>query len=162
MKPNISAFGHVIGYSGSDYIHETQGTSFATPLIAGFAACAWQANRELSNMDLFIELEKSSSLFPYYDYAHGYGIPNATYFLEKDFIKQTKATFDIIEYKDSLQIIIKEEYYNSETSNLAFNTIDFEDLYFHNNSYHFHHTYNIEKSSIKKGNNNYFYYHICI
>ena len=82
QKPNVTAYGHVIA-AKKDHISETQGTSFSSPLTAGFAACAWQANRNWTNMELFHELEKGSDLYPYCDYAHGYGVPQASYFLGK-------------------------------------------------------------------------------
>lgn len=80
-KPNVSAFGMVIA-AGPGGLTRTQGTSFASPLVAGFAACAWQANRQLTNVQLFNAIEGSAHLYPYYDYAHGYGMPQAAYFLE--------------------------------------------------------------------------------
>lgn len=82
LKPNVMAQGTVfcakpIGEGRLD------GTSFASPLAAGFAACAWQSDKSLKNMDLFKKLEKSCSLYPYYDYAHGYGVLNASNFLNE-------------------------------------------------------------------------------
>ena len=82
LKPNLSAFGHVIGYGPGVGVHETQGTSFSSPLVAGFAACAWQSDTTLTNMELFKKLEESANLHPYFDYAHGYGVPQATYFTD--------------------------------------------------------------------------------
>jgi subtilisin family serine protease len=82
IKPNVCAYGHVYAAGKSGY-KKTQGTSFASPLVAGFAACAWQTNRELTNMELFEEIQRSGNLYPYYDYAHGYGVPQANYFVNK-------------------------------------------------------------------------------
>ncbi len=95
LKPNVTAYGHVIA-ARSDYISETQGTSFSSPLLAGFAACAWQASPEMNNMDLFHSLEKSGDLYPYYDYAHGYGVPRAEYFLQEN-LEEPSSTFDLTE-----------------------------------------------------------------
>ncbi len=102
MKPNVSAYGHVVAAAPSG-LASVQGTSFASPLVAGFAACAWQAKRALTNMQLFKEIEKSGSLYPYFDYAHGFGIPQAGHFLP---IEQKTAlpTFSIIENGDSLAV----------------------------------------------------------
>jgi serine protease AprX len=104
MKPNVSAYGHVVAASPAR-LTSTQGTSFASPLVAGFAACAWQTNRNLTNMQLFKEIEKSGSLFPYFDYAHGFGIPQAVHFLNKT---QPSAvpTFKLIENGDSIKIVV--------------------------------------------------------
>ncbi len=82
MKPNVCAFGSVI-VAKKESIGSSQGTSFSSPLVAGFAACAWQMNRTYTNMQLFSELEKSANLYPYFDYAHGYGVPQANYFTNK-------------------------------------------------------------------------------
>lgn len=79
-KPNISAPGQVIAANPNGTISTTFGTSFSCPLISGFAACAWQSNRSLTNMQLFREIEKSGHLYPYFDYMHGHGIPQASYF----------------------------------------------------------------------------------
>jgi hypothetical protein len=104
MKPNVSAYGHVVAAAPAR-LTSTQGTSFASPLVAGFAACAWQTNRSLTNMQLFKEIEKSGSLYPYFDYAHGFGIPQAGHFLNKD---QTPVTpsFKVVESGDSITIVV--------------------------------------------------------
>jgi serine protease AprX len=104
MKPNVSAYGHVVAAAPARLV-STQGTSFASPLIAGFAACAWQSDRKLTNMQLFHEIEKSGSLYPYFDYAHGFGIPQAGYFVNKDKIA-TEPTFRIVESGDSINVFV--------------------------------------------------------
>lgn len=93
LKPNVSALGQVMTAAWS-CIEEASGTSFASPLVAGFAACVWQQNRSLSNMQVFKEIEKSGHLYPYFDYAHGYGIPQAGYFIDKE-KKAVLPTFQI-------------------------------------------------------------------
>jgi hypothetical protein len=78
-KPNVVSLGQTVAANAKDY--ETAfGTSFATPLVAGFAACAWQKNKHMSRSEIFNAIERSAHLFPYYDYAHGYGVPLASYF----------------------------------------------------------------------------------
>ena len=78
-KPNVSAYGEVIAAKESGYA-KVQGTSFSSPLVAGFAACVMQLHPELNNLEIFKLVEHSGHLYPYYDYAHGYGIPQAHYF----------------------------------------------------------------------------------
>ncbi len=92
MKPNVTAYGHVIG-AGPGGLSQTQGTSFSGPLVAGFAACVLQVKPGIHNMDAFREIEKSGDLYPYYDYAHGYGVPQASYFFK---------TSNPVEAKESL------------------------------------------------------------
>ena len=86
LKPNISAFGHAI-VANPKKDHETDdayGTSFASPLCAGFCACAWQTRPGLTAMQMKAEIEKSCDRYPYFDYALGYGVPQASYFVEKN------------------------------------------------------------------------------
>lgn len=77
MKPNVAAFGHVIGATGRGGLSEIQGTSFASPLMAGYAACVMELHPDLPVMEIYKMIEASGHLYPYYDYAHGYGVPNA-------------------------------------------------------------------------------------
>ena len=82
IKPTISAMGSGVTasyYSPSptpiSYLGTTSGTSFSSPISAGFAACLWQANSTLKNMEV-IDLLKSigtQALTP--DNNLGYGIP---------------------------------------------------------------------------------------
>ena len=98
-KPNISAPGHVVAANPNGTISQTYGTSFSCPLISGFAACAWQSNRSLTNMQLFKEIEKSGHLYPYNDFMHGYGIPQASFFTRNK--TKVMANFIVI---DSLKL----------------------------------------------------------
>lgn len=104
MKPNVSAYGHVVAAAPAG-LAPAQGTSFASPLVAGFAACAWQSNRSFTNMQLFGEIEKSGSLYPYFDYAHGFGVPQAGYFVNAK-PSATEPTFKVVDNGDSISIII--------------------------------------------------------
>ena len=112
LKPNVSAVGNAIAASAKGWSN-VYGTSFSTPLIAGFAACVWQAHRDWNNMQVFHEIEKSCHLYPYFDYAHGYGIPQAGYFTDqKDSIEPT---FDFVIVNDDMKIILREKYSHSST-----------------------------------------------
>lgn len=78
IKPNVCAPGIVVTVNPSGGIHEMSGTSFAAPLITGFAACTWQLNPTLSAQDILRLVEKAGHLYPYYDYSHGFGVPLAS------------------------------------------------------------------------------------
>jgi len=52
------------------------GTSFATPNMAGLITCLWQAFPEFSNKEIIQAVEKSSSIFPAPDNRIGYGLPD--------------------------------------------------------------------------------------
>lgn len=79
MKPNVCSLGEAIAANEKKY-SSVFGTSFATPLVAGFAACVWQNNKNMKRQEVFDAIQQSGHLYPYFDYAHGYGVPQADYF----------------------------------------------------------------------------------
>ena len=77
IKPNVAAQGDPAtvaspygGAVGDD------GTSFATPIIAGAVASLWQADSTATNMQIIDAVEKSASQYSKPDSLLGYGIPN--------------------------------------------------------------------------------------
>lgn len=78
LKPNVCAPGKVVTLNSKGGTCIMEGTSFSAPLITGFAACTWQIYRSLSAQEIISLIEKSGHLYPYYDYSHGYGIPQAS------------------------------------------------------------------------------------
>ena len=104
MKPNVVAYGDVMGASKKG-ISKTQGTSFSCPLVAGYAACVWQNYPDKTNMEIFELIEKSGSLYPYFDYAHGYGVPKASYYFKDEIIIPT---FEIIRNGNTIKIELTE------------------------------------------------------
>ncbi|GAB3588342.1 S8/S53 family peptidase [Hymenobacter daeguensis] len=108
-KPNLAAFGIVLTTTpGGDY-ERLEGTSFASPLVAGFAACLWQQHRKLTAMQLFRELEKSAELYPYFDYAHGYGRPRFAHFQPAKPEAAAVPTFDFVPHDTLVAVIIRPE-----------------------------------------------------
>jgi hypothetical protein len=89
MKPNVVAMGEdnwVAGSKGN--FTQASGTSFSSPMMAGFAACVKQLHPEYTAWQLKTEIEKSANHYPYFDYAFGYGVPQAGYFFgEKPEVK---------------------------------------------------------------------------
>lgn len=78
VKPNVSAQGAgcltAEPYGGA--FTTASGTSFSSPILAGMAACLWQANREQTNMDVLQAIEQSASLYADPDDFLGHGIPD--------------------------------------------------------------------------------------
>lgn len=105
-KPNISAYAEVIANKNSKLV-KVQGTSFSTPLVAGFAACVMQMYPDLNNMEIFRLVEHSAHLYPYYDYAHGYGIPQAQYFFTDSAEEKENVCFEFS--GDTIFVVIPEE-----------------------------------------------------
>ncbi|MBN1250959.1 MAG: S8 family serine peptidase [Bacteroidales bacterium] len=128
MKPNVVAVGKVIAASKNEF-KKVKGTSFSAPLIAGFAACTWQSQPFLTNMQLFEKIEESADLFPYYDYAHGYGAPLASKILNLNEDILPKETFLFIKDGDSLSIIVNEEFIKTK----GFNNSNYLYYHFENN-----------------------------
>ena len=109
VKPNVSAFGNtMVGY-GQGYIEEA-GTSFSAPLVAGFAACILQMHPDWKNMEVLKKIEESGDLYPYYDYAHGYGVPQANFFTDS-IVQIQDTTFDIIDSLEYLEVVIRKPFY---------------------------------------------------
>ncbi len=52
------------------------GTSFATPILAGAVACLWQANPTKNNMEILAALKATASQSNTPDNNYGWGIPN--------------------------------------------------------------------------------------
>ena len=77
VKPDVSTQGQgTVLSSPSGYVTTGNGTSFASPLMAGMATGFWQAHPELTNMQAIDFLRRSGSRFQQPDVLLGYGIPN--------------------------------------------------------------------------------------
>ncbi len=107
LKPNLTAFGHVMA-AGSTGLNSTQGTSFSTPLISGFAACLKQLHPEKTAMELLQLMQESGHLYPYFDYAHGYGVPKASHFFSIKNENETP-TFQLIPEEELLKIVVNKD-----------------------------------------------------
>lgn len=77
IKPDLVALGEpacVIGSDGQTLF--ANGTSFATPTVAGLGACLWQALHWLTSKEVADLLKRSSNLHKRPDAEYGYGVPN--------------------------------------------------------------------------------------
>lgn len=77
IKPELSAQGAstVVGNTNNT-VGTSNGTSFSSPLLAGFATSFWQAFPKLTNMQVRDYLIRSASQFSTPDNRVGFGIPN--------------------------------------------------------------------------------------
>lgn len=106
LKPNVCNFGQA---ECADAYNDTAtkfafGTSFSAPLTTGFVACVLQLLRDSKPTAMEVKrlIEYSGDLYPYYDYAFGYGVPQASYFVDStadSFQRRHKATFRIEDRK---------------------------------------------------------------
>ncbi len=77
IKPNVCAQGAlaaIVNTSGN--VVTGNGTSFSGPIVAGMAACLWQAVPDSGNMAIFRIIEESAHLYDTPDHLYGHGIPN--------------------------------------------------------------------------------------
>ncbi len=78
VKPDLMTLGHAVSYLTTDgRVTNGYGTSFAAPLLAGMAACLWQALPALTSTELRTLLRESGDRRAKPDTLYGYGIPNA-------------------------------------------------------------------------------------
>lgn len=76
IKPDLSAMGVFTWISdGSVPGQPGDGTSFATPVLAGAVACFWQLNRSLNNIQLLDSMRKLGNQATNPDNNLGWGIP---------------------------------------------------------------------------------------
>lgn len=111
-KPNVVAPGRDLVANGCDGYTYSQGTSFATPMVTGFAACVKQMHPEYTALQLLQEIEKSGNHYPYYDYRFGYGIPQAGYFTGE---KAKPESYKLYEDKEYVYLIPNIDSTKSET-----------------------------------------------
>ena len=77
VKPSVASVGIATAISSpSGAIVSGNGTSFATPNMAGLVTCLWQAFPEFTNMEIIQAIVKSSSTYNSPNDRIGYGIPN--------------------------------------------------------------------------------------
>lgn len=77
IKPTVASVGVATAISSSSGpIVAGNGTSFATPNLAGLVTCLWQAFPEFTSMEIIEAVKKSSSIYNNPNDRIGYGIPN--------------------------------------------------------------------------------------
>jgi serine protease AprX len=78
VKPDVVAQGsgvYVADPYGGGFTF-SGGTSFSSPILAGMAACLWQANPSMDNMQVANAIRQSASQYDNPDDLLGYGIPD--------------------------------------------------------------------------------------
>ncbi|MBK5284062.1 MAG: S8 family serine peptidase, partial [Bacteroidia bacterium] len=77
VKPDVCAQGSAsfVAYTDGSF-GPGSGTSFASPIMAGMAACLWQSCSSYSNMQILRAIQISADHFLMPDTLYGYGIPD--------------------------------------------------------------------------------------
>lgn len=77
IKPDVVALGvntRTVAFYNMNY--NSNGTSFASPIISGLAACLWQAHPDKSAAAIVEAIRQSGNRFSTPDFQYGYGIPD--------------------------------------------------------------------------------------
>ncbi len=79
-KMNYSSMGpETLDYVKPDItVYSTLGTSFAAPIATGMAACIWQYDSSLSNLEIINYFQKAGNFYPYGNNYVGYGTPTCS------------------------------------------------------------------------------------
>ncbi len=135
IKPNVAAVGRaaVIASPSTGQPVFGNGTSFATPNIAGLTTCLWQAFPEFNNMTILDAMQKSASKYTTPDDRVGYGIPDMkksfTILLKKSYTQQTNianctATINLNVKHDNTMNIVVERKQSNQVAYSTFKTIN--------------------------------------
>lgn len=98
IKPNLAATGRnsVIASPSTGQPVFGNGTSFATPIMAGLTTCLWQAFQEYNNMAILDAMQRAATRFTTPDNRIGYGIPDMkkafTILLKKSYTQQSSVS----------------------------------------------------------------------
>jgi len=77
VKPDLAAMGvSSVLINSSGQVGTANGTSFASPIMAGLVACLWQAYPSVTNTQLTQAIKNTGSLLATHSNQLGYGIPN--------------------------------------------------------------------------------------
>lgn len=101
QKPNLAAPAYLVTAWKRGRFAVNAGTSFATPLVAGLAACLMQQQPEATAQAIFQRLERAGHYHPYYDYHLGYGVVQAEKLLA-DSLPPSPPTFALSQRADSV------------------------------------------------------------
>jgi subtilisin family serine protease len=131
VKPNVSAVGwNTIIQRSSGSIATGNGTSYSSPVMAGAAACLWQANPFASAWQVKSALEQSAHLYANPDSLLGYGIPDlklADKILKTTVLEQWANGANWLVYpnpSDNYIILQKNSNATDEMVQIAFYTLD--------------------------------------
>ncbi|MEO9873161.1 S8 family serine peptidase [Ekhidna sp.] len=96
IKPDVAAFGAATTVvQGNGSISRGSGTSFASPLIAGFAAGIWQANPDWTSQEVIDAIKNSGHRAHAPDSLVGHGVPTYAYAVDG----KTLNVADILDHK---------------------------------------------------------------
>lgn len=130
VKPDIVAQGEATWFQGGDgEFASGNGTSFSTPIASGLAACLWQANPQMSNMEILRAIQESSSQYNNPDEYLGYGLPDfAVANLALKNINYTAFSSEMLVsmYPNPCTEILQVEFYSVDTQQLHISIVNMQ------------------------------------
>ena len=111
QKPDVMARGAAsFVINGGNGIVQNNGTSFSSPILAGAAACLWQAFPEMTNTQVMNFIREAGSQYDMPDNFMGYGIPDFQLALQNGLLVQAEQRTEFKVFPnpviDNLQIIL--------------------------------------------------------
>ena len=134
VKPNVAATGvrAIVASPSTGQPVQGNGTSFATPTIAGLTTCLWQAFPEYNNMAVLDAMQRSANKYSTPNDRVGYGIPDMkkafSILLKKSYTQQASLTGCIatvqlnVKQDNSMKVVVEKKQAN-EIVYTAFKTI---------------------------------------
>jgi serine protease AprX len=135
IKPNIASVGRaaVIASPSTGLPVFGNGTSFATPNIAGLTTCLWQAFPEFNNMTILDAMQRSATKYATPDDRVGYGIPDMkksfAILLRKSYTQQSSitnciATMNVnVKYDNTMNVVVERKQ-STQSAYSTFKTIN--------------------------------------
>jgi len=131
VKPNVSAVGwNTTVQLSNGIIGHGNGTSYSSPVMAGAAACLWQANPEATASQVKSAIEQSANLYNHPDSLLGYGIPDmklADQILKTSLLERWEDEGDWLVYPNPVAdylVLQKKTSVIADEIELAFYTLD--------------------------------------
>ena len=130
IKPTVASVGEGTAFANlNNQPAFGNGTSFATPNLAGLITCLWQAFPEFTNMQIIEAVKRSSSIYSTPNDRIGYGIPNFHKAYDDLFQQRVLLKVNIIlgndwikaypnPFKGNFALLIKPKYSGTETFKL--------------------------------------------
>ena len=105
VKPEVCAVGKQTALidPNNGYVINSNGTSFACPLLAGMAACLWSALPNATNMEIRERIIRSADRYTAPHEQYGYGIPDAWLAYTNDVASTTYYIQHTISYSKIIQ-----------------------------------------------------------
>lgn len=128
VKPDVCMVGQPARIMGDSYtVYSQSGTSFATPQLAGWAACLWQASgKNKTPYTLRKAIIESASIYPNHGNQLGYGVPDFQKAFELLTVKDTPRSPDewVVASPNPVGSVVDVKLYLSVSGSVLFTITD--------------------------------------